>query len=88
MKGVGVGDSTATPLAATITWMLRGWHPCREGAGGMWVCVGGWVLCASVQSSRSSGHQTNISFKIKIKIIFLCFIILMEGRVGGGGGHH
>ncbi|KAL5467116.1 hypothetical protein EMCRGX_G031301 [Ephydatia muelleri] len=23
MKGVGVGDSAATPLAATITWMLR-----------------------------------------------------------------
>lgn len=23
MKGVGVGDSTATPLAATITWMLK-----------------------------------------------------------------
>lgn len=24
LKGVGVGDSTATPLAATITWMLKG----------------------------------------------------------------
>lgn len=24
LKGVGVGDSTATPLAATLTWMLKG----------------------------------------------------------------
>lgn len=24
LKGVGVGDSTATPLAATLTWMFRG----------------------------------------------------------------
>jgi len=24
LKGVGVGDSSATPLAATITWMLKG----------------------------------------------------------------
>ena len=24
LKGVGVGDSTATPLAATITWMVKG----------------------------------------------------------------
>lgn len=24
LKGVGVGDATATPLAATVTWLLRG----------------------------------------------------------------
>ena len=24
LKGVGVGDSSATPLAATLTWMLKG----------------------------------------------------------------
>ena len=24
LKGVGVGDSSATPLAATVTWMLKG----------------------------------------------------------------
>ena len=24
LKGVGVGDSSATPLAAAITWMLKG----------------------------------------------------------------
>ena len=24
LKGVGVGDSSATPLAATITWMFKG----------------------------------------------------------------
>ena len=24
LKGVGVGDSNATPLAATLTWMLKG----------------------------------------------------------------
>ena len=24
LKGVGVGDSSATALAATITWMLKG----------------------------------------------------------------
>lgn len=24
LKGVGVGDSTATPLAAALTWMFKG----------------------------------------------------------------
>ena len=29
LKGVGVGDSSATPLAATLTWMLKGTRaPC------------------------------------------------------------
>ena len=27
LKGVGVGDSSATPLAAAITWMLKGDPP-------------------------------------------------------------
>lgn len=37
LKGVGVGDSAATPLAATITWMLKGEqlsHKTCETAGG------------------------------------------------------
>lgn len=28
LKGVGVGDKEATPLAATITWMLKGLASC------------------------------------------------------------
>ena len=28
LKGVGVGDSEATPLAATLTWMLKGQLAC------------------------------------------------------------
>ena len=27
LKGVGVGDSSATPLAAALTWMLKGNPP-------------------------------------------------------------
>ncbi len=44
LKGVGVGDSSATPLAAAVTWMLKG-NPSplhareSEGTSGMtWLC--------------------------------------------------
>lgn len=47
LKGVGVGDSTATPLAAALTWMFKGMstlplHPHTPHHCGVCVCRWCW----------------------------------------------
>ena len=46
LKGAGVGDSSASAIAATVTWMLKGWT-CIHVYNIIWRVVGG-VFCLVV----------------------------------------
>ncbi len=52
LKGVGVGDDSATPLAATITWLLR------HGAGMI-----GQILFTWAEGSGETINRLGFSFQ-------------------------
>ncbi|XP_043282666.1 RUS family member 1 [Venturia canescens] len=93
MRGVGVGESTATPLAAAITWILK------DGTGmvgrivfawwngpGLDAQCKKWRLFADVLNDAAMGIELTLPYFPSFSTILLCFSSAMKSLVGVAGG--
>ncbi|XP_066596707.1 uncharacterized protein [Prorops nasuta] len=93
MKGVGVGESAATPLAAAITWILK------DGTGmigriifAWWngTALDGqckkWRLFADILNDIAMGIELLIPYFSSHSVFILCITSAMKSVVGVAGG--
>ncbi|KYQ54979.1 UPF0420 protein C16orf58 [Trachymyrmex zeteki] len=93
MKGIGVGESNATPLAAAITWILKSgtgmigsimfaWWNGTELDG---QCKK-WRLFADILDDVAKGLELLVPYFSSYSVIILCISTTMKSIVGVAGG--
>ncbi|KAG5333177.1 RUS1 protein, partial [Acromyrmex charruanus] len=93
MKGIGVGESNATPLAAAITWILKSgtgmigsimfaWWNGTELDG---QCKK-WRLFADILDDIAKGIELLVPYFSSYSVIILCISTTMKSIVGVAGG--
>ncbi|KAK2581179.1 hypothetical protein KPH14_007983 [Odynerus spinipes] len=93
MQGVGVGESTATPLAAAITWILK------DGTGMVGRIIFAWWngadldgqckkwrLFADILNDVAMGIELLIPYFSAYSVVVLCASTAMKSIVGVAGG--
>lgn len=93
LRGVGVGDHTATPLAATLTWVLR--DGCGHIGRILFAIKCGkhmdanskrWRLYADIINNIAMCLELTLSTVKSLTIIVLCCSTVLRGIVGVAGG--
>lgn len=93
MKGIGVGESSATPLAAAITWILKSgtgmigsimfaWWNGTELDG---QCKK-WRLFADILDDIAKGIELLVPYFSSYSVVILCISTTMKSIVGVAGG--
>ncbi|XP_071577186.1 RUS family member 1 [Temnothorax nylanderi] len=93
MKGIGVGESNATPLAAAITWILKSgtgmigsimfaWWNGTELDG---QCKK-WRLFADILDDVAKGIELLVPYFSSYSVVILCVSTTMKSIVGVAGG--
>ncbi|KYM95259.1 UPF0420 protein C16orf58 [Cyphomyrmex costatus] len=93
MKGIGVGESNATPLAAAITWILKNgtgmigsimfaWWNGTELDG---QCKK-WRLFADILDDIAKGLELLVPYFSSYSVVILCISTTMKSIVGVAGG--
>ncbi|XP_015603270.1 RUS1 family protein C16orf58 homolog isoform X2 [Cephus cinctus] len=93
MQGVGVGESTATPLAAAITWILKDGTGMIGRIGFAW-WIGTeldaqckkWRLFADFLNDAAMGIELMIPYYSSYSTYVLCISMAMKAVVGVAGG--
>ncbi|XP_026271477.1 RUS family member 1 [Frankliniella occidentalis] len=93
MKGVGVGDQAATPLAAAVTWILK------DGAGNVGRIVFAWWkgtsldanckkwrLCADILNDFAMFLELLLPYFMGYSTALLCAATILKSIVGVAGG--
>lgn len=93
MKGVGVGDSAATPFAAAITWILKDGTGMFGRIAFAWfegTCLDGdckkWRLVADVLNDMAMGLELLLPLLSSYSTHILCITTTMKSIVGVAGG--
>ncbi|PNF16648.1 RUS1 family protein C16orf58-like protein [Cryptotermes secundus] len=93
MKGVGVGDSAATPFAAAITWILKDGTGMIGRIAFAWfegTCLDGdckkWRLFADVLNDMAMGLELLLPLLSSYSTHILCITTTMKSIVGVAGG--
>lgn len=93
MKGIGVGESSATPLAAAITWIMK------NGTGMIGSIVFAWWngtdldgqckkwrLVADILNDLAMGIELLVQYFSSYSLVILCISTVMKSIVGVAGG--
>ncbi|XP_012057553.1 PREDICTED: RUS1 family protein C16orf58 homolog [Atta cephalotes] len=93
MKGIGVGESNATPLAAAITWILKSGTGMIGSIMFAWwngTKLDGqckkWRLFADILDDIAKGIELLVPYFSSYSVIILCISTTMKSIVGVAGG--
>ncbi|XP_012543348.2 RUS family member 1 [Monomorium pharaonis] len=93
MKGIGVGESNATPLAAAITWILKSGTGMIGSIMFAWwngTKLDGqckkWRLFADILDDIAKGIELLVPYFSSYSVVILCISTTMKSIVGVAGG--